>query len=159
MELGAVEKSANMAVELPALGSLLRYHDELQVIEGCPPAISTAPLLYGYRFAFSDLKHPNNSLPVAKINPSRFVNESPKQCCSGLALSMFSSLTCLQKRAAEGLKTSPKFLKRVGNRFVHLNITGVGRQTEVSKSGHFDFHEYISFNFDECILASGDIFS
>ena len=157
MTSGTAGATSTSSVAPPAGGLQLRYHNEIQLIATCPPPSAKSPLGYGYRFAFEDLSDSRNHLPVAKISPSRFINEPPKVCCSALALSMYSTLPNLQKRAEAGVKNSPNFLKRVGNRFVQLNLSGAGRQTDVSNSGHFDFHEYTHFNFSACVMSAGVI--
>lgn len=74
-----------------------------------------------------------------------------------LALSMYSTLPALERRARAGVSTAPNFLKRVGDRYVQVALIGTGRQTEVSRSGHFDFHEYTNFNYSASINLAGII--
>lgn len=134
----------------------LRYRSEMEGLISCPPAPSTSPRTVGYRFATSDLADANNALPVIKINPSRFVGEH-KPCCSALALSMYLSLPALINRARKGVKSNPNFLKRLGNHYVEVNISSLGRQCEPNNEGHFDFFEYTSFNFRQQVLSHGRI--
>ncbi|MGC4062943.1 MAG: hypothetical protein QM749_19725 [Aquabacterium sp.] len=130
-----------------------RYHADLRLLPSCPPSVAADSVSVAYRFAFADLSDARNKLPVSKISPSRFVNETPKKCCSGLALSMFQTLPQLTERAAKGIKHAPNFLKRVGDHYVQLDIHEYGRQGGCNGEGHFDFFEYTSFVYEQQVLA------
>jgi hypothetical protein len=131
-----------------------RYHTHVVGLVGCPPPPPSAPLGYGYRFAKADLNDESNRLPVSLINPSRWVNRKPAICCSSFALSMYSTLDALVQRARVGVENSPMFLKRIGDHYVQLKLTPeCGRQTIASDDGHFDLHEYTSFDFQSSVAT------
>lgn len=146
---GAAAQDVGVAANETASGAYeFRYHKDLRELPDCPPAATTSPLAAGYRFAQSDLKHPNNSLPPIKINPDPFALAKPKRCCSGFGLSMYATLSALRDRASKGVRHSPLFLKRLGDHYVKVHLTAAsGRQTIADSNGHFDLFEYASFDF------------
>lgn len=124
----------------------LKYSAEIKSISGCPPTSCTGAARVGFRFAPAKLSH-EAFLPVALIKPQRILKGRPiTQCCTGYSLSLYQSLDQLKKRAEAGIKTSPLFLKRIGDHFVRMTV---GPQDGVSSvaaaDGHFDFFEYVAF--------------
>jgi hypothetical protein len=57
---------------------------------------------------------------------------------------MFQTLTQLKNRAKLALKTSPNFLKRVGDHYLQFALqANDGRVTTPSTYGHFEFYEFV----------------
>ncbi|EEF27747.1 conserved hypothetical protein [Ricinus communis] len=102
----------------------LRYAIEIKKLDCCPPEDAQGLDIVGYRFAFENVDHRDNYLPVALIQPERVHAGQPiTQCCTGYSLSVFESVDALAKKAKKMLATSPKFLKKVGDHFVALKIS------------------------------------
>jgi len=135
-------------VSSPSKVLQIRYAEQIKSIAGCPPPDVQALDTVGYRFAFDDVANEHNFLPVAVIQPERsHAGQSISQCCTGYSLSIFDSVENLAKRARKVLKTSPKFLERVGDHFIAMKIAaGDGFCTAPNGSGHFDFFEAASFS-------------
>jgi hypothetical protein len=132
---------------------VLRYGTEIGEVDGCPPQGVQGLDIVGFRFAFGDIKHAHNWLPVAKIQPERTHSGQPiTQCCTGYSLSVFESLDALTRKAKKVLATSPKFLKNVGDHFIALKISSAdGVCTLPNTTGHFDFFEFQSFSGTEAV--------
>ncbi|MFM0307127.1 hypothetical protein P0D71_04955 [Paraburkholderia sp. RL17-383-BIF-A] len=132
---------------------VLRYGTEIREVDGCPPQGVQGLDIVGFRFAFGDIKHAHNWLPVAKIQPERTHAGQPiTQCCTGYSLSVFESLDALTRKAKKVLATSPKFLKNVGDHFIALKISSAdGVCTLPNTTGHFDFFEFQSFSGTEAV--------
>ena len=125
--------------------SSFKYHSTISAISNCPPSASGSPLSVSYRFCHADLKHPSNTLPIAEIHKNSLPPRRPN--CSSYALSMFVSLETLKARAKAGISNSPQFLKKIGDHYVKIELSSTaGRQTVPNSDGHFDLHEYASFN-------------
>ncbi|WP_459568538.1 hypothetical protein [Cupriavidus sp. 8B] len=127
----------------------LRYAKEIQEIAICPPMAVQPLSTVGYRFVFQDLSNKRNFLPVALLQPDRILNDKQPitQCCSGYALSMFTSEENLAGKVRAAKKSAPMLLKRLGDHFVELAITAAdGLCGEPSNTGHFDFFERVTFN-------------
>lgn len=125
----------------------LRYAKEIQAIATCPPLTASPADTVGFRFAFPNLNDKNNFLPVALIKPERIHAGQPiTQCCSGYALSMYTSAESLLQKVHAAKKTAPNLLKRLGNHFVELKITASdGLCGTPNGTGHFDFFERVNF--------------
>jgi hypothetical protein len=111
-----------------------------------------------YRFAFSDASNESNFLPVAKLQPSRTLPDGRPvvECCEGWSLSMYTTLDKLQSKAKKTLKTSPQFLKRVGDCYMQIKLTAAcGVHTDPNNSGHFDFFERATFDCSKAIVNHG----
>ncbi|WP_141684909.1 hypothetical protein [Burkholderia stabilis] len=134
---------------------VLRYATEIKQLAACPPKGVSALDIVGFRFAFEDIEHPDNYLPVAVVKPERAIAGQPvTQCCTGYSLSVFDSLESLARKAQKALKTSPLFLRRVGDHFIRLKITpDAGVCTVPSDSGHFDLFEADSFSCRGAVLS------
>jgi hypothetical protein len=130
----------------------LKYFAQIQKISGCPPHACQGTTCKAYRFAGSKLDS-NSFLPIALITPQRNLRGRPvNQCCTGYSLSFFQTLDQLRERAKEGIKNSPNFLKRIGDHFVCMKIAVTdGISTAVSKDGHFDFFEFVSFDAEKSV--------
>jgi hypothetical protein len=126
----------------------LKYAKNLKTISACPPVAAEQLDVTAFRFSFADKADQRNFQPVAIMQPSRLVCGHPiADCCSGYALSSYTSLTELQSRAKAGLRTSPLFLKRVGDHFAKFQISSNdGLCTQPGGSGHFDCHEFANFD-------------
>lgn len=126
----------------------LKYHRDISSLAGCPPAPARELRELGYRFATAKLTDACNLLPPYKTSPNRWVGERRTICCSAFALSMYVTREALLHRARVGLSNSPLFLKRLGDHYVELSLRPEsGRQTPPSGAGHFDLHEYRTFDF------------
>ncbi|MBO2977506.1 hypothetical protein [Burkholderia pseudomallei] len=138
-----------------AVSGQLRYAAEIKRLTCCPPTDAQALNIVGFRFAFEDLEHRDNYLPLAKITPERAIAGQPvTECCTGYSLSVFNSLDALASRARKVLKTSPQFLRRVGDHFVQLKITAeAGICTAPNNSGHFDLFELDTFSCRGAVLV------
>lgn len=124
-----------------------RYHAKVSAYAGCPPAPAAEPLGVGYRFVKADIEEESNWLPSSIKNPAAWKNKPAKVCCSALALSMYSTLDGLVAAARAGVDSSPNFLKRLGDYYARVKLTSeCGRQTVPRDNGHFDLHEYTSFD-------------
>ncbi len=63
------------------------------------------------------------------------------------ALSMYESRDQLKKKLVLASQTAPKLVKALGDHCVELRITALdGVRTRADASGHFDFHESLSFD-------------
>lgn len=135
----AAASSASPGEGKPAL----RYGAEIKKLDCCPPEGAHGLDIVAYRFAFEDVEHKHNYLPVALIQPERVHAGQPiTQCCAGYSLSVFESVEALTKKAKKMLATSPKFLRKVGDHFVALKISAAdGVCTAPNSTGHFDFFE------------------
>lgn len=135
----------------------LRYAEEIRSMGNCPPNSSLAREAIGFRFAFEDIHHRNNFLPVALIEPERVVGSQPvTKCCAGYSLSMFDSVDNLVGRARKIIKHAPLFLKKVGDHFVEVKIApSDGICTAVNSIGHFDFFEADSFSARAAVVTHG----
>ncbi|WP_186014498.1 hypothetical protein [Burkholderia gladioli] len=149
----------NVASTTNKLGAqyALRYAAEIKRLDGCPPKDVTTIDIVGFRFAFEDIDDPSNYLPVAVVKPERVIAGQPiVQCCTGYSLSVFNSLESLARKAKQVMKTSPLFLRRVGDHFVALKIThNAGVCTEPNASGHFDLFESEDFSYRTSVLNHG----
>ena len=89
----------------------------------------------------------NSFLPVALINPKRFMNASDAKKCSSWALSMFLSeqhATNFFKKLEITVKNARKTL---GDHVAELSLTANhGFQTTADNKGHFDLHEFDGVN-------------
>lgn len=127
-----------------------KYHSNISTLKNCPPTVSGLPLAVGYRFGDSDINHPNNGLPVAVKNKNNSTHHRPN--CSSYALSMYVSLDTLKARARCGVNYSPQFLKKIGDHYLKIQLSeSSGRQTAPNADGHFDLHEYSSFNLQAAV--------
>jgi len=150
----AIPAAASNGSNVPDSGSLqegkvgLRYATEIKKLDCCPPEDTQGLDIVGYRFAFENVEHAHNYLPVALIQPERVHAGQPiTQCCAGYSLSVFESVDALTKKAKKMLSTSPKFLKKVGDHFVALKISVAdGVCTAPNSTGHFDFFEHDGFS-------------
>ncbi|WP_157376499.1 hypothetical protein [Burkholderia ubonensis] len=134
---------------------VFRYAAEVRQVGCCPPESAASLDIVGFRFAFDDIEHPDNYLPLAKIKPERVIAGQPiTQCCTGYSLSVFDSLESLARKAKKIVATSPKFLRRVGDHFVVLKINpDAGICTMPNDSGHFDLFEAENFSCRAAVLA------
>lgn len=117
---------------------------QLSAIPNCPGKELQPCPGSGFRFAFKDASDERNLLPVAILDPDRrFEGKAAKEHCPAYGLSMFQTLTQLKSRAQLALKTSPNFLKRVGDHYLEFKLLADdGRVTKPTSSGHFEFYEY-----------------
>jgi len=136
----------------------LKYISEITKIAGCPPMSCQGSACQGYRFAPASLSD-KAFLPVALVTPQRILRGRPiTQCCTAYSLSLFQTLDQLRKRAEEGKKTAPNFLKRVGDHFVRLDISASdGVSSAPNGHGHFDFFERVTFDALKCVVEHGEL--
>ncbi|WP_439889748.1 hypothetical protein ACS7SF_10600 [Ralstonia sp. 25C] len=145
------QSSANLPPASAASGVqanvVLRYAQEITSIACCPPTEVLSEDFEGFRFAFSDLAHTSNYLPIARIQPERIISGRPvAQCCTAFSLSAFDSLENLVRKAKKILVNNPKFLRLVGDHYVKIGVSGSeGVRTSPNATGHFDFFEATSY--------------
>ena len=122
-----------------------RYASQLSKVPSCPPPASTQ--VVGFRIVFEKIDHPKNFKPLAILEPKRKVNGRPiTDCCSGYGLSMYCSIQQLRAHVRAVLRTSPLFLKKVGDHYAEIQLSAAdGRCSIPSGKGHFDFFEYSGF--------------
>ena len=137
-----------------------KYRTEMAEIAECPSHV-TAPFKGDcYRAVRSDLKHPSNFLPIAKIDPHRLKKTRADQRCGLWGLSMYEHAHQLRELILKVEKHSPRFRLLIGDHCAHLRITAQhGRRTEATSTGHFDFYEYTTFNAEAVILVCQPLFS
>ena len=137
----------------------LKYDVELRALPDCPPSCATPRTTDAYRFAHAELAHPNNSLPVAKINPKRNVHGRPvTTCCTAFALSVFDSLPNLRAKALQLKKNNPNILKMLGDKFIKLNVSpSSGLSSLPAASGHFELFESDTFDLLASIAECGPL--
>jgi hypothetical protein len=132
-----------------------RYDAEIKKLACCPPTEAQATELVGYRYAFPNIDNPNNYLPVALINPARHLSNGRRitECCTGYSLSVYDSIEALTRKAKKAVKSSPGYLKNLGDHFVALRITlSDGLCTKPDASGHFDFFERATYSGRQAVV-------
>ncbi len=153
--------SSEVAPETPAVPAVqLKYAAEIKDIAKCPLRPNFAQIQSAYRFALADVESIKNYLPIALLQPERTLPGSKpvKDCCAGWSLSMFTSLEALQSKARKTIKTSPKFLKRVGDHYAQVKLTDAcGVHTGPNSEGHFDFFERSTFDGRQAVLSHGPL--
>ena len=137
-----------------------KYSEEIKTIADCLPENLSNTLDCGFRFSFSDINNPNNYLPVALINPTRVLSNDSGQpitsCCIAYGLSMYTTKDALEAKAKIAIKSTPKFLKRVGNFYAKLSFTDkCGKHTNPNTDGHFTFFENSSFVGKNAVISHG----
>jgi len=144
-------------------GATLRYAANITDLECCPPSEAVPKDIVGYRFAFDNLQHRNNFLPVAMIDPSRKLpgsNTSIADCCTGYSLSVFASKDFLKAKIEKAIKNNPKITKKLGDHYVAINIgRHDGLCTEPNRTGHFDFFEFLRYKAIDSVAEFGPIFA
>ena len=121
----------------------MKYQKELSQIPQCPPSNAVERKQESYRFSFDPLGE-DSFIPQGVKDPSRVSRESEERIkCSLIGLSFYysrdSAIENYQNiRVIKNIKKA-----KIGS---HLAV-GVleeedGLQTPISKSGHFDLHEY-----------------
>lgn len=127
--------------------NFFKYSQQLAQTTDFNPEKLNNSINLGFRIVHSDLKHKENFLPVALKEPGRLIGrESCTTKCTSYALSMFKSFNELRDRVQIIIKSNKNFLKRVGDHYAGVTITpDSGASTEISNSGHFDFHEAVTF--------------
>ena len=136
--------SATSQVAVP-----LKYAYEIKHLSGCPEQPTYANVGIAYRFAQATVEHQDNFLPIARLQPLRVApgGKPVVDCCEAWSLSMFTTLSALQAKAKKVCKTSPKFLKRVGEFYTQVKLTPqCGVHTQPNSSGHFEFFERATFD-------------
>lgn len=136
----------------------LKYALEIKEIAKCPSQPHFSSIGMAYRFAHSDVENEKNFLPIARVQPDRSLpgGKPVGECCEGWSLSMFTTLDALQDKAKKAIKSSPQFLKRVGECYTQLKITSsCGVHTDPSSSGHFEFFERATFDCRKAVINHG----
>jgi hypothetical protein len=130
-----------------------KYRAEISGIAGCPSHATAAFNGDCYRAVQSNLKHPANFLPIAKIDPHRLKRARAGQLCGLWGLSMYEHAEQLREMILKVEKHSPRFRFLIGDHCARLKLTALhGRRTSASASGHFDFYEYATFNAETVVL-------
>lgn len=69
------------------------------------------------------------------------------QCCTGFALSMYTSPDTLMNKVRLAKKSAPQLLKRIGDHIAEVALGPTdGVCGQASSQGHFDFFERVTFN-------------
>lgn len=128
-----------------------KYGKDLAGIKDCPPKSNVETKNKGYRFIRTPTNH-SSFLPVALINPKRFMNASDAKKCSSWALSMFIS----EQQATNFFKkleiTVKNARKTLGDHVAELDLTvNHGLQTNADQNGHFDLHEFCGVDLSNAI--------
>jgi hypothetical protein len=153
----AVAQYAPAAAQ-PAAAVPFKYGAQIRTIAKCPVHPHFTDLGMGYRFAKADIDHADNYLPIAKIDPDRTLHgQKPvTECCTGWALSMYTTVDALVARVHKAGVYAPKLLKRVGDHFIQVKLTpACGVHTGINDEGHFDFFERETFNGKNAVVAHG----
>jgi hypothetical protein len=128
-----------------------RYGAQMADIEGgCPKNAHSNFGATVFRAVHKDTSK-ESYLPYAVLDGG-----NPKECCHW-GLSMYDSLPKMKARFSKVMKVAPNFLRRVGDHYAELALTGShGRRTN-AKAGHFTFFEYDTFVASACVQSSGSL--
>lgn len=122
-----------------------KYSDDMCHLDcDCPPVENyAAEEKVAYRWVNSNFDHPNNFIPVLKINPNRIDDfENCDDKCKGFGLSLFNDLRKAEKRLSSFLKRKPLLAKTLGNAIAEGTIEkNDGLAGIIDETGHFTFHE------------------
>ena len=117
-----------------------KYAVDLRTMNNCPPPAASKGVQAGYRFVWCPVGV-DCFLPIAKMETTRSNNPNSKPSCSAFAISLFVDEVSARKKLKEvhGFKKGAML-------WTHLAVVGLtpshGRQTEPSKTGHFELFEY-----------------
>lgn len=118
-----------------------KYEPDVMHLPECPPVECKPCNRECYRFTFDVIEHPNNFLPVAKINPARKFPDDTV-CCSAHALSFYETKDAAIKAFSDLLNKFKQARKAVGSHVAKGTITeDDGGVTEIDDKGHFDLFE------------------
>jgi hypothetical protein len=131
--------------QLGKMGRQLKYASILSKLTDCPPAKGAPLKREAFRFVKSI--HNESFLPVGVMNPRRLNHPNAQLCCSSAALSMFTSEGAARAKYKQLCSDHPNFAKIAGNQLAKGELHEQdGVQTEPTKAGHIDLHEYAGSN-------------
>lgn len=122
---------------------------DIAISDGCPmPELHTPEGMQAYRFCFS-YPHPNDYLPVLKINPRRRLDRSVRT--TGYALSCFENKDKAKLRYSNLAKTFKAISTTLGDSISGGTIENEdGMVDDAEKvSSHFNLFEYESCNLSQ----------
>jgi hypothetical protein len=138
--------------------SALKYGADISKIHGCAGSLTAAFDEHAYRAVHQPITI-NDFLPAGRLNPARFAKKSDEEQCSSWGLSMYTSCEKIRQMILEVEKTSKYFRKIVGDHCAKLVLTASdGKRTQADSSGHFDFHEYESFDATKAVTQITTLF-
>lgn len=126
-----------------------KYQQEIDELEcACPPSKFSEANRKSYRWVHEDFGHPNNFLPVVKIEPNRLEELNPcSQKCSGYGLSLFTDLSKAESKLKTLLDRKPNLVDVFGNCIAEGQVEeSDGVLDTPRKDGHFTIHEYKNCN-------------
>ena len=140
--------SAQIAVpHTSAAAPQYKYDVEIRQIVGCPFHATACFTEASYRAVQSDIRHPSNFLPAGRLEPEKYANSALGHKCMSWALSLYESPDQLRAMIRRAEQVAPLFRLRVGDHYARLQLTATdGKRTAVSRSGHFSFYEFASFD-------------
>lgn len=127
-----------------------KYANETKLMCNCPPESYQPIQTAGFRLCFSDLNYKQNYLPRATKANSGNASKNAITC-EYFGLSFYTSEAKLKKAFKAGTNYAERTYKRLGDHFIKVKLDeNSGTQTKPSSRGHFDLHEFSTF---DCKLA------
>lgn len=136
-----------------------KYSAHIGAIEGCPPADYHNAEMTVYRWVHQGIRHPNDFLVVAMINPRR-VNDPAidlSNKCKGFGLSFYDSLQNAQKQYCARIAQHRHLVESIGEYVAEGKVTkrdGVISPVD-KRNGHLTFHEYAGVDLKEKFVVVG----
>lgn len=128
----------------------LRYEEEMEKLEQCPPCATSQEGLTAFRFVFETIDK-SSFEPVAMKSPARELRNGvlASETCDCWGLSLFSDKKCAEKKLNSLLKMNSLLAKAIGSRVAEGIIKPEdGIHTVPDRHGHFTL-----FESDQCDLT------
>lgn len=125
---------------------ILKYSDQISLIQFCPPIACKKTTITGYRFVFDDAEPAPSFTPVGLLNPGQIEGLDEKKKCSSFGLSFFNSANNAEEHFNRLQKRIPLIHKKLGGNLAEVNITPKhGLVSEpIKDTGHFTVHEELT---------------
>lgn len=136
-----------------------KYSTYIDSIEGCPPSDYHNVEMTIYRWVHQEMRHPNDFLVVAMINPRRVNDPSIdlSNKCKGFGLSFYDSLQNAQKQYRAKIAAHRRLVESIGEYVAEGKLAkSDGVISPVDKrNGHLTFHEYAGVDLKEKFVIVG----
>lgn len=125
---------------------LYKYSEFTSQIIGCPPTHYRNEEITVFRWVHENMRHINDFLPVAFINPKR-VNDPTIDLahkCRSYGLSLYNSVANAQKQYNAIIAQNPRLVQQIGEYIAEAQLAksdGVISPAD-PRTGHMTFHEY-----------------
>lgn len=119
----------------------LKYAEELERYQNCPPAEAAPREQDAYRFVHDPMSG-DDFTPIAVKDPTREFQDSYSRCISH-SLSFFATPLQAWERFRQLQGSFRKIAKRVGTHLAKGRLTAAdGRATPINEWGHFSLFEF-----------------